>query len=88
MRSINILGDIQMVLRQFAISIPEVFLNYDVDFVELIVDDATIYDEDRKLSRPTVFDIVFVESGETELVIGEIVLSEDFTATFDIFSED
>jgi hypothetical protein len=79
MRSINILGDIQIVLRQFAIAIPEVFLNYDVDFVELIVDDC---------DRPTVFDIVFVESEDTELVIGEIVLSEDFTASFEIFSAD
>ena len=87
MRSINILDDIMVVLRQLAIAIPEVFLNYDVSKVELQVDE-TIYDEDRKRSRPTVFDIVFVESDETELVIGEIVLSEDFTASFDIFSED
>ena len=87
MRSISILDDIMVVLIQSAIAIPEVFLNYDVSKVELQVDE-TIYDEDRKRSRPTVFDIVFVESDETELVIGEIVLSEDFTASFDIFSED
>jgi len=51
----------------------------DIDRVELQVDDE---------DRPTVFDIVFVESDETELVIGEIVLMEDFTASFEIFSED
>jgi len=79
MRSINILDDIQAVLLQSAIAIPEVFLNYDVTCVELQVDDV---------DRPTVFDIVLVESDETELVIGEIVLSEDFTATFDIFEAD
>jgi hypothetical protein len=79
MRSISILDDILEVLRQFAITIPEVFLNYDVAKVELQVDDE---------DRPTVFDIVFVESDETELVIGEIVLMEDFTASFEIFSED
>jgi hypothetical protein len=79
MRSISILGDILEVLRQFAISIPEVFLNYDVTKVELQVDDE---------DRPTVFDIVFVESEETELVIGEIVLMEDFTASFEIFEAD
>jgi hypothetical protein len=79
MRSISIRDDIENVLRQFAIAIPEVFLNYDVDRVDLVVDDE---------DRPTVFDIVFVESDETELVIGEIVLSEDFMASFDIFSAD
>lgn len=76
MRAINIREDIEAVLFQLAIAIPEVFLNYDVNRVELVVDDE---------DRPTVWDIVFVESDETELVIGEIVLSEDFTATFDIF---
>jgi len=79
MRSISILGDILEVLRQFAITIPDVFVNYDVDHVELQVDDE---------DRPTVFDIVFVESDETELVIGEIVLMEDFTASFEIFEAD
>jgi len=76
MRSISIRDDIENVLRQFAIAIPEVFLNYDIDRVELQIDD---YD------RPTVFDIVFVESDETELVIGEIVLRDDFSASFEIF---
>lgn len=79
MRAINIREDIEAVLFQLAIAIPDVFLNYDVTKVELIVDDE---------DRPAVWDIVFVESEETELVIGEIVLLEDFTATFDIFSED
>ena len=79
MRSINIFQDIELLLLISAITIPEVFLNYDVAKVELQVDDV---------DRPTVFDIVLVESDETELVIGEIVLSEDFTATFDIFEAD
>lgn len=76
MRTFNLLEDIESVLYQLAIAIPDVFLNYDVNRVELVVDDV---------DRPTVWDIVFVESEETELVIGEIVLSEDFTATFEIF---
>ena len=76
MRSMNILDEVIRSLYEYAVAIPEVFMHYDVSKVELQVDD---YD------RPTVFDIVFVESEETELVIGEIVLSEDFTATFDIF---
>ena len=76
MRGINIREDIEAVLFQLAIAIPDVFLNYDVNRVEIQVDDE---------DRPAVWDIVFVESEETELVIGEIVLLEDFTATFDIF---
>lgn len=79
MRSISILDNILVVLQQLAVAIPEVYLNYDVTCVELHADD---YD------RPTVFDIVFVESEETELVIGEIVLLEDFTAKFEIFEAD
>ena len=79
MRATNIREDIEAVLFQLAIAIPDVFLNYDVNRVELVVDDV---------DRPTAWDIVFVESEETELVIGEIVLLEDFTASFEIFSED
>lgn len=79
MRVINILDDIESVLLQLAIAIPEVFLNYDVAKIELQVDDV---------DRPAVWDIVFVESDETEVVLGEIVLLEDFTAKFEIFSED
>jgi len=79
MRSISILDDILEVLRQFAITIPEVFLNYDVAKVELQVDDE---------DRPTVFDIVFVESAESEILLGQITLLEDFTASFDIFDAD
>jgi len=79
MRATNIREDIETVLRQLAIAIPDVFLNYDVNRVELVVDDV---------DRPAVWDIVFVESEETELVIGEIVLLEDFTASFDIFDAD
>lgn len=76
MRSINILDDIEAVLHQSAIAIPDIFLEYDVNRVELQVDDE---------DRPTVWDIVFVESDETEIVLGEITLLEDFTAIFDIF---
>lgn len=76
MRKINILDDIEAVLFQSAIAIPDIFLEYDVNRVELQVDDE---------DRPTVWDIVFVESDETEIVLGEITLLEDFTAIFDIF---
>jgi hypothetical protein len=79
MRSISIFDDILVVLQQLAVAIPEVYINYDVTCVELQ------YDHE---DRPNVFDIVFVESEDTEVVIGEIVLSEDFYASFEIFQED
>jgi len=79
MRKINILDDIVEVLYRSAIAIPEVFLTYDVTKIELVVDDE---------DRPTVFEIVFVESADSEIVIGEITLMEDFTAYFELFDED
>jgi hypothetical protein len=79
MRNINILDDIVEILYQSAISIPDIFLLYDVNKVELQVDDE---------DRPTVFDIVFVESAESEILLGQITLLEDFTASFDIFDAD
>ena len=64
---------IEEVLLQYARAIPEVFLNYDN--VEI------------QRSSKNVWDIVFVESFESEVVLGEIVLSEDFEATFEIFED-
>jgi hypothetical protein len=78
MRSINITQDIEEVLRQLVIAIPEVFLDYDVDLIELQVDDE---------DRPTVWEIVFVESEDTELVLGEVVLMENFEAVIEIFED-
>lgn len=79
MRKISILDDIVEILYQTATAIPDIFLLHDVNKVELQVDDE---------DRPTVFDIVFVESDKTEIVLGEITLMEDFTAYFDIFDAD
>lgn len=77
-RSINITQDIEQILRQLVIAIPEVFLSYDLASIELSVDDE---------DRPTVWDIVVVESDETELVIGEVTLMEDYTAFIEIFED-
>ena len=79
MRNINILDDIVEVLYQSAIAIPDIFLMYDVNKIELHVDDE---------DRPTVWEIVFVESADSEVVIGEITLMEDFTAIFDLYDAD
>ena len=78
MRSINITQDIEEVLRQLVIAIPEVYLDYDINLIELQVDDE---------DRPTVWEIVFVESENTELVLGEVVLMENFEAVIIIFED-
>jgi hypothetical protein len=78
MRSISILQDIQEVLRQLVIAIPEVFLSYDVDFIDLNVDDE---------DRPTVWEIVFVESSEFEVVLGQVTLLENFEAHIEIYAD-
>lgn len=78
MRSFNITQDIEQVLRELVIAIPDVFLTYDTDLIELVVDDE---------DRPTVWEIVFVESDETELVIGEVTLLENFDAIVEIFED-
>jgi hypothetical protein len=78
MRQINILQDIEVVLLQLVSAIPDVFLVYDLTLIELQWDDE---------DRPTVAEIVVVESDETELLIGEITLTEDYTAFVDIFAD-
>lgn len=78
MRAISILQDIEEVLRQLVIAIPEVFLDYDANSIELVVDDV---------DRPTVWEIVSVESDDSELVLGEVTLLENFTAYIEIFAD-
>ena len=77
-RTINITQDIEQILRELVLAIPDVFLDYDTDLIELQVDDE---------DRPTVWEIVFVESDETELVIGEVTLLENFDAIVEIFAD-
>jgi hypothetical protein len=78
MRAISILEDIEQVLRQLVLAIPDVFLDYDANLIELHVDDV---------DRPTVWEIVYVESEETELVLGEVTLLENFMAYIQIFAD-
>ena len=78
MRQINILMDIEEVLLQLVSAIPDVFLVYDLTSIELQWDDD---------DRPTVAEIVVVEDEDTELVIGEITLMEDYTACIEIFED-
>ena len=77
MRTISIKPDIEQVLLQYARAIPEIFTSYDIANVEI-----QLNPEDTN-----IWDITFVESDETEVLLGEIVLSGDFEATFEIFED-
>ena len=80
MRNLSIREDIEVVILQLVCAIPEVFLNYDIKSVGLVE-----YHEDGLLGS---WDIVFVESDDYEIVIGEAVLGTDLFVEIDIFSEE
>ena len=80
MRNLSIREDIEVVILQLVRAIPDVFLNYDVNFVELVE-----YHEDGLVGS---WDIVFVEDDDYEVIIGEAVLGSDLFVEIDIFSDE
>ena len=85
MRIISIRDDIEQVIRELVIAIPEVYLDYPTEGVAL-VERHVAEDEDR-LDEVYVADIVFVESEETELVLGEVYLGGDLKVRIEIFGD-
>lgn len=80
MRNISIRDDVEVVVLQLVRAIPDVFLNYDVNSVELVE-----YHEDGLVGS---WDIVFVESDDYEVVIGEASLGSDLFVDIDIYSDE
>lgn len=80
MRNLSIREDIEVVILQLVRAIPDVFLNYDVNSVELVE-----YHEDGLIGS---WDIVFVEDDDYEVIIGEAVLGTDLFVEIDIFSDE
>ena len=80
MRNISIREDIEVVILQLVRAIPDVFLNYDVNSVELVE-----YHEDGLIGS---WDIVFVEDDDYEIIIGEAVLGTDLFVEIGIFSDE
>ena len=74
MRSIYIREDIEQILAQYARCIPEVLSTYDLSKVDVVFTGVD-----------GIFDLVVIEDEDNEVVIGEIILSEDLEASFDIF---
>lgn len=77
MRTISLLHDIRSALYDLAITIPEIYLDFDVEQIEL-----QYRDDDQ------TWDIVFVESEDTEIFLGTVFLDEDLNAVFDTYSEE
>ena len=80
MRNLSIREDIEVVILQLVRAIPDVFLNYDVNSVELVE-----YHEDGLVGS---WDIVFVEDDDYEVIIGEAVLGSDLFVQIEIFSDE
>lgn len=77
MRTVSLIPTIVDALLGMATAIPEIYLDFDVDAIELQ------YREDDE-----AWDIVFVETDEVEMVLGTVLIDEDFNAIFDIFTDE
>ena len=78
---INITTNIEDLLTAYAQVIPDLFLHYDRDEIQVV---ASNYCE---IEHTSYFDIVLVISDEEELVLGEMVLSADFDLSYEIFAD-
>ena len=80
MRAISIRDDVEQVALQYVRALPDVFTEYDINSVELVEYDA----------EGVVFaaDIVFVESDDYEIVIGDLQVGTDLMLEVDIYSEE
>lgn len=80
MRSISLRDDVEQVILQYVRALPDVFMDYDISRVELVT-----YNEDGSIYSA---DIVFVESDETEIVLGELSLGTDLFLEISIYSDE
>lgn len=80
MRIISLRDDLEQIVLQYVRAIPEIYMDYDVDSVELVE-----YHEDGQVYSA---DIVFVESDDVELVLGDISVGTDLILEVDIYSEE
>jgi hypothetical protein len=81
MRIVSLRDDVEQVILQYVRAIPDIFTVYDISRVELVG-----YDGDRGLVAE--YDIVFVESDETEIVLGDVQLGTDLMLEVDIYSDE
>jgi len=80
MRAISIRDDVEQIALQYVRALPDVFTEYDINFVELVE-----YHVDGMVFAA---DIVFVESDDYEIVIGDLQVGTDLILEVDIYSEE
>ena len=80
MRAISIRDDVEQVALQYVRALPDVFTQYDINFVELVE-----YHVDGMVFAA---DIVFVEDDDYEIVIGDVQVGTDLMLEVDIYSEE
>ena len=80
MRIISIRDDVEQVALQYVRALPDVFTQYDINFVELVE-----YHVDGMVFAA---DIVFVEDDDYEIVIGDVQVGTDLMLEVDIYSEE
>lgn len=78
---INITTDIEEVLAQFARAIPDLYLDFDREAIQVVAND------DGWNDGTLLFDIVLVLSEDEELVVGEMTLTADFDLSVAIFED-
>lgn len=84
MRIISIRDDVEQVALQYVRALPDVFTQYDINFVELVEYLETGSAQDVVFAA----DIVFVEDDDYEIVIGDVQVGTDLMLEVDIYSEE
>ena len=79
MRIISIRDDIEQIVLQYVLASPDIYLDYDISRVQLVPHDT----DDVCYAA----DVVFVESDEIEIVLGDVSLGTDLILEFDVYSE-
>ena len=77
----NIRDDIETILTQYAQAIPDLFLEYDREAIQVVLGDSDW--NDGRLP----FDIVLVLSEDEEMLVGEMELNADFELSYEIFAD-
>ena len=80
MRTISIRDDVEQVVLQYVRALPEIFTEFDIASVELqeYAVDGSVF----------AADIVFVESDDFELVIGEVTVGTALMLDVEVYSEE
>lgn len=77
----NIRDDIEMILTQYARAIPDLYLDFDREAIQVVY--THVFDADLV----QLFDIVVVLSEDEELLVGEMLLDADFALSYEIFAD-